>query len=36
MRWICANCGNTDKATLWDENDTFYCSKCTHRTVKVT
>lgn len=28
----CANCGNSDKKTLWDEGDTFYCSKCYHRT----
>lgn len=28
----CANCGNTDKKTLFDEGDTFYCSKCSHRT----
>ena len=30
----CANCGNEDKKTLWDEGDTIYCSKCTHRTRK--
>ena len=24
----CANCGNNDQKTLWDEGDTFYCSKC--------
>ena len=29
----CANCGNTDEKTLWDEGDTIYCSKCTHRTL---
>jgi DNA-directed RNA polymerase subunit RPC12/RpoP len=28
----CANCGNEDESTLWDEGDTFYCSVCTHRT----
>ena len=28
----CANCGNTDANTLWDEGDTFYCSICHHRT----
>lgn len=28
----CANCGNTDENTLWDEGDTIYCSKCAHRT----
>lgn len=28
----CANCGNADESTLWDEGDTFYCSECTHRT----
>lgn len=28
----CANCGNTDENTLWDEGDTIYCSKCCHRT----
>ena len=28
----CANCGNTDTSTLWDEGDTIYCSKCWHRT----
>ena len=30
----CANCGNTDQNTLWDEDDTFHCSKCCHRTLK--
>lgn len=29
----CANCGNEDPKTLWDESDTIYCSKCTHRTL---
>lgn len=28
----CANCGNVDKNTLWDEGDTIYCSRCAHRT----
>lgn len=28
----CANCGNEDERTLWDEGDTIYCSKCCHRT----
>jgi hypothetical protein len=28
----CVNCGNEDPKTLWDEGDTFYCSKCCHRT----
>lgn len=28
----CANCGNEDTNTLWDEGDTFYCSLCHHRT----
>lgn len=32
----CANCGNTDKNTLFDEGDTFYCSKCSHRTQAAT
>ena len=32
----CANCGNTDENTLWDEDDTIYCSKCCHRTSKAT
>lgn len=31
-RMRCANCGNTDENTLWDEGDTIYCSKCAHRT----
>lgn len=29
----CANCGNDDENTLWDEGDTIYCSKCAHRTL---
>lgn len=28
----CANCGNSDETTLYDEGDTLYCSKCWHRT----
>lgn len=28
----CANCGNTDTSSLWDEGDTLYCSICHHRT----
>lgn len=28
----CANCGNTDENSLWDEGDTIYCSRCAHRT----
>lgn len=28
----CAYCGNEDKNTLWDEDDTIYCSRCCHRT----
>lgn len=28
----CANCGNTDTSSLWDEGDTIYCSICHHRT----
>lgn len=28
----CANCGNTDDRTLWDEGDTILCSECYHRT----
>ncbi len=28
----CAYCGNEDPNTLWDEDDTIYCSKCAHRT----
>lgn len=28
----CANCGNEDENTLWDEGDTIYCSRCAHRT----
>ena len=30
----CANCGNTDQEFLFDEDDTFYCSICDHRTRK--
>lgn len=32
----CANCGNTDENTLWDEDDTIFCSRCCHRTSKET
>ncbi len=32
----CANCGNTDSRTLFDEGDTFYCSVCRHRTQTAT
>lgn len=32
----CANCGNENPKTLWDEGDTFYCSVCCHRTQTVT
>jgi hypothetical protein len=32
----CANCGNEDPNTLFDEGDTFYCSKCCHRTQTAT
>jgi len=28
----CANCENEDTRTLWNEDDTIYCSKCCHRT----
>lgn len=28
----CANCGNENPNTLFDEGDTFYCSECCHRT----
>ncbi len=28
----CANCGNENAASLFDEGDTIYCSKCGHRT----
>ena len=28
----CAYCGNEDEKTLWDEDDTIYCSRCCHRT----
>ena len=30
----CANCGNENEMTLWDEGDTIYCSECCHRTRK--
>lgn len=32
----CANCGNSDSRFLFDEGDTFYCSKCCHRTQTAT
>lgn len=32
----CANCGNEDALTFWDEEDTIYCSVCFHRTRKDT
>lgn len=32
----CANCGNENPKTLFEEEDTFYCSKCKHRTQKAT
>ena len=32
----CGNCGNEDLRTLFDEGDTFYCSKCCHRTQTAT
>lgn len=32
----CANCGNTNPKTLFDEGDTFYCSVCCHRTQTAT
>ncbi len=28
----CANCGNENPKTLFDEGDTVYCSVCCHRT----
>lgn len=28
----CFNCGNDDPKSMWDEGDTFYCSRCCHRT----
>lgn len=28
----CADYGNEDENTLWDEGGTIYCSRCTHRT----
>lgn len=33
---ICANCGNSNPKTLFDEGDTFYCSVCCHRTQTAT
>jgi len=32
----CANCGNTDPRSLWNEDDTIHCSVCHHRTSKAT
>lgn len=32
----CANCGNTNSNSLFNEGDTIYCSICTHRTLKST
>jgi hypothetical protein len=32
----CANCGNNNPDTLFDEGDTIYCSVCCHRTLKAT
>ena len=32
----CANCGNDNPKTLFDEEDTFYCSLCCHRTQTAT
>ena len=32
----CANCGNEDPNTLFDEGDTFYCQICCHRTQTAT
>lgn len=32
----CANCGNENPKTLFDEGDTFYCSECRHRTQTAT
>lgn len=32
----CANCGNENPNTLFDEGDTFYCSMCCHRTQTAT
>ena len=28
----CANCGNNNPKSLFDEGDTVYCSECAHRT----
>ena len=36
MKMKCANCGNKNPKTLWDEGDTFYCSICCHRTQTAT
>jgi len=32
----CANCGNENPNSLFDEGDTFYCSTCCHRTQTAT
>ena len=32
----CANCGNENPVTLFDEGDTFYCQVCKHRTQTAT
>ncbi len=32
----CANCGNEDPNTLFDEDDKFYCKKSCHRTQTAT
>lgn len=32
----CANCGNTNENTLWDDGETIHCSLCHHNTLKAT
>lgn len=32
IKMKCANCGNTDPTTLWEENGNIYCSECYHLT----
>ena len=32
----CANCGNTEEESLYDDGETVYCSICCHRTLKST
>lgn len=32
----CANCNNDNNSWLSDEEDTIYCQKCFHRTLKST